>query len=170
MPDPKPTLEELLQVKRAERPQPQFWDRFERELHEKTLRTLTAPEETTFSRWARLLRPALATGGAAAALLFAVGVWSLSEMPAPQEPSFPATVSASAAPVAPPSPMVAEAREPASARAEFGVTVLESRTSSTFAREMNPEAYSAGPGISTAYRPETLDRSGRPSGISFASF
>jgi len=45
---PKVTLEDLLRLKRHERPKPEYWARFDRELNEKVWRTLVQPAE---SRW-----------------------------------------------------------------------------------------------------------------------
>lgn len=46
----KITLEELLRLKRHERPGPEHWARFDRELNEKVWRTLTNPPEASVGR------------------------------------------------------------------------------------------------------------------------
>jgi hypothetical protein len=61
-PNSKPTLEELLRVKRAERPPAEFWKRFEDELRAKQLAAIVAPR-----RWWQPLT-ALVPGRRAAAL------------------------------------------------------------------------------------------------------
>lgn len=58
MPEPTPTprkitLEELLRLKRHERPGPEYWVRFDRELNEKVWRALTQPVPRT--DWLALL-------------------------------------------------------------------------------------------------------------------
>lgn len=72
------TLEQLLHVKRAERPDREFWDRFERELHQKQLSALVqaAPWYLRFGhlmgRVARRSVPFTAAAAALAAGYFAV--------------------------------------------------------------------------------------------------
>jgi hypothetical protein len=67
---PKPTLEELLRLKRAERPSPEFWNRFERELHQKQLAALVARRPWWQSLPAFLTRRAYLPIGATAILAF----------------------------------------------------------------------------------------------------
>jgi hypothetical protein len=77
LPSRKPTLEELLRVKRAERPPAEFWKRFEEELRAKQLAAIVAPRP-----WWRSLAvfvpgrraSALAGVGAAVAVAFAAYV------------------------------------------------------------------------------------------------
>lgn len=72
------TLEQLLHVKRAERPDREFWDRFERELHQKQLSALVqaAPWYLRLGqfvgRFARRSAPFTAAAAAVAAGYFAV--------------------------------------------------------------------------------------------------
>jgi hypothetical protein len=72
------TLEQLLQVKRSERPEPEFWDRFDRELHQKQLSALVqaAPWYLRLGRivgrLARRSAPVTAAAAAVAAGYFAV--------------------------------------------------------------------------------------------------
>ena len=54
----RPTLDELLQVKRLEKPSPEFWSVFERELQEKQLRALVKPGRR--ERFWTLLAPKMA--------------------------------------------------------------------------------------------------------------
>jgi hypothetical protein len=76
-PSRKPTLEELLRVKRAERPPAEFWKRFEEELRAKQLAAIVAPR-----RWWQPLTAlvpgrraaAFAGVGAAVAVAFAAYV------------------------------------------------------------------------------------------------
>jgi hypothetical protein len=53
-PSPRPTLEELLRFKRAERPAPEFWAEFDRGLRQKQLAALVKRPQG----WARV-RPDL---------------------------------------------------------------------------------------------------------------
>ncbi len=66
------TVEQLLRLKRAEKPGPDFWEDFDRRLRERTLQTL-AWKEPWPARWARQgLRRAWAAAPAAALLVAAV--------------------------------------------------------------------------------------------------
>ncbi len=69
----KPTLEELLRLKRAERPQPEFWAQFDRELRRKQLAATIEPRPwwLGLSIWSRKLAPVGLPAGAAAALALA---------------------------------------------------------------------------------------------------
>jgi hypothetical protein len=72
-PPPKVTLEELLQLKRHERPAPEFWPRFEGELRSKMLRSFVQPEPWAW-RWSRALvnrATPWMTAGATAGLVMA---------------------------------------------------------------------------------------------------
>jgi hypothetical protein len=77
MPEPtqtprKITLEELLRLKRHERPGPEYWARFDRELNEKVWRALAQPAPHTnwlAGLWERRMRW-LAAGAAAVAVGF----------------------------------------------------------------------------------------------------
>lgn len=53
-PEFKITLEDILRLKRREKPSAEFWDRFDRELRQKTLRALV-DEEPWHRRWLRPL-------------------------------------------------------------------------------------------------------------------
>lgn len=72
------TLEQLLHVKRAERPDREFWDRFERELHQKQLSALVQATPwylrigRIVGRFARRSAPITAAAAAVAAGYFAV--------------------------------------------------------------------------------------------------
>jgi hypothetical protein len=48
---PKVTLEELLRLKRHERPPAEYWVRFDRELNERVWRTLAEPAESKRNLW-----------------------------------------------------------------------------------------------------------------------
>jgi hypothetical protein len=67
------TLEQLLRLKRTEKPAEVFWDRFDSELHGRMLRTLVN-SQTKSMGWSRWLRMRWLHAGAAAAcvVLFAV--------------------------------------------------------------------------------------------------
>jgi hypothetical protein len=52
---PKVSLEELLRLKRHERPSREFWDRFDREMQQRVWRTLVEPAPSAWS-WVRGLR------------------------------------------------------------------------------------------------------------------
>jgi hypothetical protein len=71
-PRQRPTLETLLQLKRAERPAPEFWEKFDRELRQKQLAALVQERRW----WQRLNlglpRWAYAPAGAAAALALSI--------------------------------------------------------------------------------------------------
>ena len=73
---PETTVEELLRVKRHERPDPEFWDGFQAELRRRTLESV-AVESGDEGRWRRhLLRwfvPAFSLGAVAATFLFFFG-------------------------------------------------------------------------------------------------
>lgn len=76
LPSRKPTLEELLRVKRAERPPAEFWKRFEDELRAKQLAAIVAPRP-----WWRSLavfvpgRRASALAGVGAAVVVALAAY-----------------------------------------------------------------------------------------------
>ncbi len=68
----KVSLEDLLRLKRMEEPGPEFWDKFDRDLERKRLKTLVAKESwaVRFVHWTvHRAFPVLALGGAAAAVL-----------------------------------------------------------------------------------------------------
>ncbi len=85
----KPTLESLLRVKRAERPEPEFWQQFESELRRRQLAATIEPKPWWLG-FAALSRKAAPFGmpvGAAAALALAAvvyqtGNWTTVEAPA----------------------------------------------------------------------------------------
>ncbi len=56
LPNKKISLEDLLRLKRDEKPPIEFWEGFERELHQKTLRALVVSEPW----YGRFLRPSMA--------------------------------------------------------------------------------------------------------------
>ncbi len=72
------TLEKLLRVKRAERPEREFWDRFDRELHQKQLAALVQATPWHLrlgrfvGRFARRSAPITAAAAAVAAGYFAI--------------------------------------------------------------------------------------------------
>jgi len=74
---PKVTLEQLLRVKRAEKPAPEFWAQFERELHAKQLAAIVEPRPwwAPFIRvGSRLARYQMPIGAAAVVALTFVSV------------------------------------------------------------------------------------------------
>jgi hypothetical protein len=71
---PKVSLEDLLRLKRHERPSREFWDRFDREMHQRVWRTLVEPPPTAWN-WVRGLmgrRLTWLTAGATAILVVAL--------------------------------------------------------------------------------------------------
>ncbi len=64
------TLEDLLRLKRAERPEPEFWTRFERDLREKQLAALLEKRPWWHGLARSFTRHAYVPAGAAAALAF----------------------------------------------------------------------------------------------------
>lgn len=69
----KPTLEDLLRLKRHEKPSPEFWKSFDRELRERTLKTVVCEQRLSFSRVVRQVRKIFApTFPVAAAALIAL--------------------------------------------------------------------------------------------------
>lgn len=68
----KPTLEELLRLKRAERPTAEFWTRFETELRQKQLTALVAKRRWWHDLPVLLNRRVYAPAGAAAVVAFSL--------------------------------------------------------------------------------------------------
>lgn len=73
-PRPKPTLDDLLRLKRAERPDAAFWDDFERGLRQKQLAAIVEPRPwwLTPSLWVRKAVPYAGFVAAGAAAVFTV--------------------------------------------------------------------------------------------------
>jgi hypothetical protein len=69
-PDSKVTIEDLLRLKRAERPTPEFWSNFERELHQKQLTALVEKRRWWHNFPGLLPRRIYLPAGAAAAVAF----------------------------------------------------------------------------------------------------
>ncbi|MFH1498221.1 MAG: hypothetical protein ABII82_10395 [Verrucomicrobiota bacterium] len=89
----KPTLEELLRLKRAERPQPEFWQQFDSELRRKQLAATIEPKPwwlglTILSR--KLAPVGLPVGAAAALTLAAVSYQTIGWAPAADDTNAPA--------------------------------------------------------------------------------
>jgi hypothetical protein len=83
---PKVTLEDLLRLKRHERPAPEYWARFDRELRERALRVMVQPEPWGL-RWSRALMARAAPlmmAGATAALAMAFTLHSHMTLPMPE--------------------------------------------------------------------------------------
>jgi len=100
---PKPTLEELLRLKRAERPSPEFWNRFERELHQKQLAALVERRPWWQSLPVLLTRRAYLPIGATAILAFtlvSIKYYTPAQIARTEEPRAPAaaTVAEKSAP------------------------------------------------------------------------
>jgi len=93
---PKVSIEELLRLKRAERPPEDFWARFDAELRAKQLAALVEKPSWTEVLRARFARLALPLGAAAAGIMGAA-VW-IQTRPIP---AVAVTVAAAASPVAP---------------------------------------------------------------------
>jgi hypothetical protein len=66
----KVTIEDLLRLKRAERPTPEFWSNFERELHQKQLTALVEKRRWWHGLSGLLTRRVYLPAGAAAAVAF----------------------------------------------------------------------------------------------------
>lgn len=69
-PDSKVTIEDLLSLKRAERPTPEFWSNFERELRQKQLTALVEKRRWWHGLSGLLTRRVYLPAGAAAAVAF----------------------------------------------------------------------------------------------------
>ena len=80
---PKVTLEDLLRLKRHERPGPEYWERFDRELRSGMLKAFVQPEPWAW-RWTRRLvvrATPWMTAGAAAGLVMAFALHSRVSLP-----------------------------------------------------------------------------------------
>lgn len=89
------TLEQLLHLKRAERPDERFWDEFDRELHRRQLATAVnvRPWYTRFSGAGLVaLRRSAPFGAAAAALLAGFVLFDQHETDATDAPTAPAQI------------------------------------------------------------------------------
>jgi hypothetical protein len=75
-PETQVTVEQLLRLKRAEKPEAEFWERFDRELHGRMLRTLVNGESKP-AGWSRWLRMRWLQAGAVAACVAMVAVFAL---------------------------------------------------------------------------------------------
>jgi hypothetical protein len=87
-PPPKVTLEDLLRLKRHERPRPEFWSRFDQELRSRALRAFvhSAPSPVSWAHgWLARVVPWF-TAGAAAALVLGLMVHGRIEQPAVFQP------------------------------------------------------------------------------------
>lgn len=170
-PSDKVTLEELLRIKRAEQPGPEFWQKFDRELHRRTLKSFYSSERRVVSVLQMVLariQTAVATGAVAAALL-AGWVYvqmltiqpsgrpvSLAEVTSVMPGEYPAAASSAQAEAYVPLPI---GPDEAGAEADFSPDLLQSAASqdgSPFQRVMHPETLSAGPGLQAIYLVDTL--------------
>ncbi|MCC5841776.1 MAG: hypothetical protein JJT96_16805 [Opitutales bacterium] len=90
------TVEQLLQLKKSERPEPEFWARFERELESKRLRALVQPESFAVRalRWVRRAAYVAVPLTATAAMVFTLRGTDL--LPAGDGAAFPQTVAVGA--------------------------------------------------------------------------
>ena len=70
--DSKPTLEQLLRLKRMERPSPEFWTRFEAELRQKQLTALVEKRRWWHDLPVLLNRRLYVPAGAAAVVAFSL--------------------------------------------------------------------------------------------------
>jgi len=87
-PPPKVTLEDLLRLKRHERPGPEYWERFDRELRGGMLRAFVTPEPWAW-RWTRRVVARATpwmTAGAAAGLVMAFAMHSRLSLPMAEHP------------------------------------------------------------------------------------
>lgn len=151
-PSPRPTLEDLLQLKRNERPRPEFWDEFNRGLREKQLAALVKQPRG----WARL-RPifvrsfrwsvpatvaAVATFGFVRHLVIAPGVLA-EQAPAPASAQARPVVavvdqSRTSAPETPAAETFRPAEAPVAYERQFPVTVVASTDSAVPLRDLAP--------------------------------
>jgi hypothetical protein len=127
-PSHQPTLEELLRVKRAERPPQEFWKRFEDELRAKQLAAIVAPR----SWWQPLVslvpgRRTAALAGVGAAVAFSFAAYL--RFPAAQAPRVTEPAIAAAPVAVPPTTISPPAVVPAPLPvAELAATVPEPTT------------------------------------------
>jgi len=192
MPEPtktprKITLEELLRLKRHERPGPEYWARFDRELHERVWRALVQPSPTPgllggiFGRRARWL--AVAIGASAAlALVLRPGqpLPSLVVGPRPaivaSNPSAPApAVLPEAEPVrvAMAVPAVVKSAEPSAtdAQPQFAVAALANSSSPAGHHKIPATvAFATKPLAGARYAADTLDHDAFSSGYSGSAY
>jgi hypothetical protein len=176
-PPPKVSLEQLLRLKRHERPRPEYWERFDRELREKALRALVQPAPW-HARWSHILvsrvAPWLALGATSVVIAGFAMHNNFLQPPASLLPATPAkiaqktTVTPAAAPVlaatlpssakiaAPPPPMAPANPLPA-ARPTYAVTSLaETSNSSNYHTVHATVAFAAGRPEGGRYAPETV--------------
>lgn len=82
----QPTIEELLRFKKAERPDEAFWDRFDRDLHQRMMQTLVKKEPWP-TQLLRALSGRLAQGTAVAAALVLIAMMVVRPALVPQQGS-----------------------------------------------------------------------------------
>jgi hypothetical protein len=109
--DPKITLENLLRFKRAERPPPEFWARFESEIRAKQLAAIVVRRPWWDGIFAAVYRNHLPFGAAAALALTWVGVHYVGA-PSQAERAAPARTAESPAPGNVPAPIAQVAASP----------------------------------------------------------
>ncbi|WOO41102.1 hypothetical protein [Rubellicoccus peritrichatus] len=128
----KVTVEDLLQLKKHEQPDKAFWDRFERELHEKTLRSLVKSPSASKGALIRLfgkLHPALPLSGAAAfTLTFLIANGYLNTTAFIEQEVSPQVVVASAPEIANETSTTAELKPMADYQASYVVSALPAHT------------------------------------------
>ena len=157
-PDIKITLEDLLMLKRDEKPPVEFWEGFERELHQKTLRALVVNEPW----YGIFLRPSLARMAIVAPLAIATATagYMYYKKSEPSKVEIPAVIADhSPTPIAPVSvkeiPLFREGRLPDRSRRQFANYIIVQqdkntnfitvRTSETFKANSAKAIYAADP-------------------------
>lgn len=167
MPENKPlkpekvTIEKLLTLKRHEKPDGAFWERFDRELHQKTLRSVVRRSQTYFAWRAFFARIHVAlpiTGAAAFALAFLVSNGYLSTAGFNQTEVAPIlTAHSPVSPVSGPEEATVNHTPPNSAQASYVVSTLP-------ANDLEPSSYTqvaASKSITSGYQPGVQYVSGR---------
>ncbi len=160
-PDKKITLEDLLRLKRDEKPPVEFWEGFERDLHRKTLRALVVNEPW----YGIFLRPSLARMAIVAPLAIATataaGYYMFYKKSEPPRVDVPAVIADhTATPVAPmlvkEIPFIREGGLPDRSRRQFAnyiimvqqdknTNFITVRTSETFKANSAKAVYAADP-------------------------
>lgn len=157
-------MEDLLRLKRTERPPQAFWDSFEEEVRAQTLATLARDEQTIWRRIRDLARHVRAAIAAAAMGATALAAWTLSTL-TPLTVSEPIASNVNAPEATAPAEVV-RVEDPALASGEEDFTVdllpVEFTEQPRFAREMRTDRLEA-EGGERRFAPEMLSASRRTS-------
>jgi hypothetical protein len=111
-PPPKVTLEDLLRLKRHERPGAEYWERFDRELRARALRSFVQPEPL-LARWSRALRSGITPWATAGVAALAMLVFYTHNPASPLDSKAPLAARSAVAPSALPVAAVAPVTLPA---------------------------------------------------------